>query len=102
MTARENAQAAQAAINRIEGWIGNLPQSANPFAEFSLEVEDLRTVIAALRALLDEVTPEPDRAKLRRVLEDSFWPFLANDPHKPEMFWGQAVDRIIEALEVSQ
>ena len=38
-----------------------------------------------------------DRAEVRRVLENEFWPFLAHDPHDPELFWGQAVDAVMRA-----
>ena len=39
-----------------------------------------------------------DRAKVRRVLENAFWPFLAHDPHDPDQFWGLAVDAIMGLL----
>ena len=43
-----------------------------------------------------------DRAEVRRVLENEFWPFLAHDPHDPELFWGQAVDAVMRAAARSK
>ena len=43
-----------------------------------------------------------DRAKVRRVLENEFWPFLAHDPHDPDRFWGLAVDAIMGLLATAR
>ena len=43
-----------------------------------------------------------DRAEVRRVLENEFWPFLAHDPHDPERFWGLAVDAVMGLLATAR
>lgn len=53
---------------------------------------------AGLLVLADN---EDGRASMRRTLEHAFWPFLAHDPAKPDLFWGQAVDSVYRALRSS-
>ena len=43
-----------------------------------------------------------DRAEVRRVLENEFWPFLAHDPHDPDRFWGLAVDAVMGLLATAR
>ena len=46
---------------------------------------------------MTETTPMrvPTRDEVTRVLEDTFWPFLAHSPNNPETFWGQATDAVL-------
>ena len=46
---------------------------------------------------MSETTPTmvPDRDEVTRVLEDTFWPFLAHSPNNPDIFWGQATDAVL-------
>ena len=61
---------------------------------------------AAARAETTTATTEGmagiDRAEVRRVLENEFWPFLAHDPHDPERFWGLAVDAVMGLLATAR
>ena len=66
----------------------------------------LGTQWAAGRAETTTATTEGmagiDRAKVRRVLENEFWPFLAHDPHDPDRFWGLAVDAVMGLLATAR
>ena len=48
------------------------------------------------------MSTETLRDKLAHALEIQFGSFLAHDPHKPAMFYGQAADSLMRLMVVEQ